>query len=115
MEYVIAVVIGALFMAGVYLLLSRTLLRILVGTALLSYGSLLFLLTMGKLKRGVAPIIDNVATAYTDPLPQALILTAIVIGFGVTAFIVVLSFRANQEMGSDDTEDFRGIEEAQEH
>lgn len=111
MEYVMAVVIGILFTAGVYLLLSRTLLRILLGTSLLSHGTLLLLITMGKLKRGVGPIITGVeGTVYVDPLPQALILTAIVIGFGVTAFIIVLSYRAYQSLGSDDTQDFRGLE-----
>jgi multicomponent Na+:H+ antiporter subunit C len=109
MEYFLAIIIGVLFTAGMYLLLSRTLLRVLFGTMLLSHGTLLLLITMGKLKRGVDPIINGSATsAYVDPLPQALILTAIVIGFGVTAFIIVLSFRAYQSLDSDDIDDFIG-------
>ena len=115
MEYLIAVVIGVLFFSGVYLLLSRTLLRVLVGTCLLSHGTLLVLITMGKLMRGDAPILGGLATHYIDPLPQALILTAIVIGFGVTAFIIVLSYRAFQSLDSDDTEDFRGMEDSHDH
>lgn len=87
------------------------LLRILFGTALLNHGTLLLLITMGKLKRGEAPILREGAVAYVDPLPQALILTAIVIGFAVTALIIVLSFRTFQVLGKNDTEDFRGMEE----
>lgn len=111
MEFVIAIVIGILFFAGTYLLLSRTLLRILFGTCLLSHATLLLLITMGKLKRGLGPILTGeLGVNYIDPLPQALILTAIVIGFGVTAFIIVLSYRSYQSLDSDDTEDFRGLE-----
>lgn len=111
MEYVMAVLIGILFTFGTYLVLSRTLLRVLLGTCLLSHATLLLLITMGKLKRGLGPIISGEAGAvYVDPLPQALILTAIVIGFGITSFIIVLSFRAYQSLGSDDLEDFRGLE-----
>ena len=111
MELLISIVIGILFAIGIYLVLSRTLLRIIIGTCLLSHGTLLMLITMGKLKTGVGPILTGQAgISYVDPLPQALILTAIVIGFGVTAFIIVLSYRAYQTLDSDDTEDFRGIE-----
>jgi multicomponent Na+:H+ antiporter subunit C len=106
-----ALVIGILFATGTYLLLSRVLLRIVLGTSLLSHATLLYLITAGKLKRGASPILESGITAYADPLPQALILTAIVIGFGVTAFIIVLVYRAYQTLGSDDTEDYRGANE----
>jgi multicomponent Na+:H+ antiporter subunit C len=111
MEVLMAIVVGLIFAAGTYMLLSRTLLRILFGTMLLSHGALLLLITMGKLKRGEAPVLREGALAYTDPLPQALILTAIVIGFAVTALVIVLSFRAYQVLGKDDTENLRGIKE----
>lgn len=111
MELLVSIVIGVLFAVGMYLVLSRTLLRIVIGTCLLSHGTLLMLITMGKLKTGVGPILTGqTGISYIDPLPQALILTAIVIGFGVTAFIIVLSYRTYQTLNSDDTEDFRGIE-----
>ncbi len=111
MEILMAIVIGALFTAGTYLLLSRTFLRILLGISLTSHGVLLLLIAMGKLKNGVAPILhEYAASSYVDPLPQALILTAIVIGFGVTAFIIVLCYRTYQVLGNDDTEICRGIE-----
>ncbi|MCR4962591.1 MAG: Na(+)/H(+) antiporter subunit C [Firmicutes bacterium] len=111
MELLIAIVIGALFSAGIYLLLSRTLLRILLGVSLTTHGVLLLLLAMGKLNAGAAPLLHaRAAAAYADPLPQALILTAIVIGFGITAFLIVLCYRAYQVLGSDDTELCRGAE-----
>ena len=108
-----AIVIGILFAVGTYLIFSRVLLRIVLGTCLHTHATLLYLITTGKLKRGAAPILESGVTAYVDPIPQALILTAIVIGFGVTAFIIVLVYRAYQTMGSDDTEDYLGVNDEQ--
>lgn len=105
-----AFVIGVLFMTATYLILSKSLLRIIVGTGLLSHGAHLLILTMGGLKRGAAPLLGENAESYTDPLPQALILTAIVISFGVTAFFLVLAYRAYQELGTDNMEQMRGTE-----
>ncbi|WP_071393698.1 Na(+)/H(+) antiporter subunit C [Bacillus tuaregi] len=110
MEILMAVVIGVLFMSATYLMLSKSLLRIIVGTGLLSHGAHLLLLTMGGLKRGAAPLLGENASSYTDPIPQALILTAIVISFGVTAFFLVLAYRTYQELGTDNTERLRGTE-----
>ena len=103
-----AIVIGILFAIGTYLILCRVLLRVIFGVCLISHATLLYLITGGKLKRGAAPILESGVTAYVDPIPQALILTAIVIGFGVTAFIIVLAYRSYQALGSDDLEDYRG-------
>ena len=111
MEIVMAFVIGILFMTATYLMLSKSLLRIIVGTGLLSHGAHLLILTMGGLKRGAAPILGENAENYTDPLPQALILTAIVISFGVTAFFLVLAYRSYQELGTDNVEEMRGTEQ----
>lgn len=108
MEIVMALLAGVLFSTGVYLLLERNLLRIVFGTALLSHGAHLFILTMGKLKRGAAPILREGIDQYVDPLPQALILTSIVISFGVTSFLLVLSYRTYQTNGTDDMEQLRG-------
>lgn len=110
MEILMAIVIGVLFMTATYLILSKSLLRIIVGTGLLSHGAHLLILTMGGLKRGAAPLLGENAKQYTDPLPQALILTAIVISFGVTAFLLVLAYRAYQELGTDNLEQMRGNE-----
>lgn len=105
-----AFVVGILFMTATYLMLSKSLLRIIVGTGLLSHGAHLLILTMGGLKRGAAPLLGENAESYTDPLPQALILTAIVISFGVTAFFLVLAYRAYKELGTDNIEQMRGTE-----
>ncbi|MCQ6276518.1 Na(+)/H(+) antiporter subunit C [Bacillus sp. V3B] len=110
MEILMAIVIGVLFMSATYLMLSKSLLRIIVGTGLLSHGAHLLLLTMGGLKKGAAPLLGEQASSYADPIPQALILTAIVISFGVTAFFLVLAYRTYQELGTDNTERLRGTE-----
>jgi multicomponent K+:H+ antiporter subunit C len=73
-----------------------------VGLSFLSYAVNVFLFAMGRLAIDLPPIVSTSATGYTDPLPQALVLTAIVITFGMTALIVVLSLRAFLETGSDD-------------
>lgn len=108
MEILMAFVIGILFMCATYLMLSKSLLRIIVGTGLLSHGAHLLILTMGGLKRGAVPLLGENASSYTDPIPQALILTAIVISFGVTAFFLVLAYRAYQELGTDNMDKMRG-------
>ncbi|MGD6777816.1 MULTISPECIES: Na(+)/H(+) antiporter subunit C [Bacillaceae] len=110
MEIIMTIVAGILVATATYLMLSRSILRIIIGTALLSHGAHLLLLTMGGLKRGAAPLLGQEADAYTDPLPQALILTAIVIAFGVTSFILVLAYRAYQELKTDDMDQLRGNE-----
>ncbi|MCM3213107.1 Na(+)/H(+) antiporter subunit C [Niallia taxi] len=110
MEIIMIFVIGILFMCATYLMLSKSLLRIIVGTGLLSHGAHLLILTMGGLKKGAAPLLGENAEAYTDPIPQALILTAIVISFGVTAFFLVLAYRAYQELGTDNMEKLRGMD-----
>lgn len=105
-------VIGVLFAVGLYQMLSRSLLRVVVGTVLISHGSLLMLIVSGGLKRGEAPVLTG-ASAYTDPLPQALILTAIVIGFATTALVLALAFRAYQARGTDDPEVLREGDDGQ--
>lgn len=108
MELIMALAIGVLFSVGVYLVLSKSLLRILLGTNLITHGVHLLLLTMSGLKTGAAPLLGEEADAYVDPLPQALILTSIVISFGVTAFFIVLAYRTYRTTGTDDVE---GIKE----
>ncbi|MTH55522.1 Na(+)/H(+) antiporter subunit C [Bacillus mangrovi] len=110
MEVIMAIVCGILFTAATYLMLSKSLLRIIIGTGLLSHGAHLLILTMGGLKDGAAPLLGEKAKLYVDPLPQALILTAIVISFGVTAFMLVLAYRTYQELGTDDMDKMRGTD-----
>lgn len=108
MEILMSLVIGVLFAVGTYLILTRSILRIILGTGLLSHGAHLLILTMGGLKTGAPPLLGEQAAVYTDPLPQALILTAIVISFGVTGFFFVLAYRAYNELGTDDMNELRG-------
>ncbi|WP_072328094.1 MULTISPECIES: Na(+)/H(+) antiporter subunit C [unclassified Paenibacillus] len=111
MELYMSISIGVLFTVGVYLILSRSLLRIILGTSLLTHGVHLLLLTMSRLKTGAPPLLGEQAQAYVDPLPQALILTSIVISFGVTSFFFVLAYKAYQRLGTDDMEQLRGRED----
>jgi len=102
MEFLLATGIGALVAVGIYLSLLLRTFPVIVGLSFLSYAVNVFLFAMGRLAIDLPPIVSTSATGYTDPLPQALVLTAIVITFGMTALIVVLSLRAFLETGSDD-------------
>lgn len=101
MELLIAIIIGVLTACGVYLSLRGRTFPVVLGLTFLSYAVNLFLLTMGRLTIGSPPIISDSAMNYADPLPQALVLTAIVISFGMTAFVIILSLKAFLEMGND--------------
>jgi multicomponent K+:H+ antiporter subunit C len=101
MEALVASAIGVLTALGVFLVLRRTTFPVVIGLGFLSYATNLYLLTMGRLAVDRPPIISPGVTAYTDPLPQALVLTAIVISFGMTALIVVIALRGFLETGSD--------------
>ena len=101
MELLVASAIGCLTAAGIYLILRAHSFPVVVGFTLLSYAVNLFLFTMGRLVTDRPPILDEAAAGYTDPLPQALVLTAIVISFGMTALIVVLALRGFLETGTD--------------
>lgn len=108
MELVMAIVSGVLFAVATYLILSKSILRIVLGLSVISHGAHLLILTMGGLKRGASPVLSQEAGSYTDPLPQALILTAIVINFGVTALLLVLAYRSYKTLKTDDLEQMRG-------
>ena len=102
MEFLMATGIGAMTAVGIYLILQLRTFPVVIGLSFLSYAVNVFLFTMGRLAINQPPIVNADAAGYTDPLPQALVLTAIVITFGMTALIVVLSLRAYLESGSDD-------------
>ena len=106
METVLAFVIGGLYAAALYLMLRRSLVKLILGLSLLGNAANLLIFTSGGLTRGRAPVVpagsEVLSPGAADPLPQALILTAIVIGFGVLAFTLVLLKRAYQIVGSDD-------------
>lgn len=101
MELLVAGAIGVLTMVGIYLLLRAHTFPVILGLTFLSYAVNVFLFAMGRLTIDQPPVISPYAQGYTDPLPQALVLTAIVISFGMTALIVVLALRGYLETGSD--------------
>ena len=100
MELIFALCVGVMTSCGVYLCLRGTTFTVVIGLTLLSYAVNLFLFASGRLHLNAAPIL-GVSPQIADPLPQALVLTAIVIGFGMTAFLVVLAMRACVDWGND--------------
>ena len=108
MESAISLLVGLLVGAATYLLLQRNLLRQVFGLMLLGAGVNLLILTLGRVTRVTPPLVAEGATAppvgYANPLAQALILTAIVISFGLTAFTLVLLYRTFQELGTVDAD-----------
>jgi multicomponent K+:H+ antiporter subunit C len=110
MELLLASGIGVLTAAGVWLLLRARTFPVMLGLTLLSYAVNLFIFAMGRLAIGVAPVIRDGVERYADPLPQALVLTAIVIAFGMTALLLALSVRMGYDTGTDHV-DGRGGDE----
>src|SRR3990167_3815705 len=100
MEAIFAATLGILTASGVYLLLRARTFPVVLGLTFISYAVNLFLFAMGRLQSGVATVI-GVSEEYADPLTQALVLTAIVIGFAMTAFVVVLALRSVGETQTD--------------
>lgn len=101
MEALYAITLGLLTACGVYLLLRARTFAVVLGLTLISYAVNLFLFAMGRLVTGGAAVIGSGSSQYADPVPQALVLTAIVIGFAMTAFVVVLSLRGLGELKTD--------------
>jgi len=109
MEGLLALASGVLYAAGIYMMLRRRLAQLIIGIGLLSNGTNLLIFTAGGLTRARPPVVPEGAAAleqpYADPVPQALVLTAIVIGFGLLAFSLVLTDRVHQIAGTDDVDD----------
>lgn len=101
MELLVALSVGVLVAGGVYLLLRARTFSTILGLALLSYAANLFLFASSRIRVGLAPLTNLKDVEFPDPLPQALVLTAIVISFGMTGFVVVLGLRAYNDLGSD--------------
>lgn len=108
MQVVLAFLIGGLFTVAIYLMLRQTIARVILGLALLTNATNLLIFTVGGLTRAEPPIVPAGASQptgpFADPVPQSLILTAIVIGFGVLAFMMVLAFRTYQIVSIDNTD-----------
>ena len=112
MELLLASAVGVLTACGVYLILRQRTFPVIVGLSLVSYAVNVFLFATGRLVLNLPPILDKHASAFTDPLPQALVLTAIVISFGMTAVVVMIALSAylsarndRIDMDADDTYD----------
>ncbi|MCR8548177.1 Na+/H+ antiporter subunit C [Salipiger sp. P9] len=101
MELIVATSLGGLTAAGIYLVLRLRAFPVILGLTLLSYAVNVFVFATGRLTVGLPPVLNDDASAYTDPLPQALVLTAIVISFGMTAVLVLISLGAFLEAGDD--------------
>lgn len=114
METIIILLTGFLFTCGFYLILRRSFTRLLVGILFISQAANLALLVLPGLGPGISPIVQEGATSlppgHPDPLPQALILTAIVIGFGVIAFAIMLIKNAYRELHTDDLDHLRSTD-----
>jgi len=111
MEFLVASSVGVLTAAGIYLVLRLRTFPVIVGTALLSYAVNVFLFASGRLAVNRPPVLHEDAAAYTDPLPQALVLTAIVISFGMTAVVVIVALGAYLSSQDDHVDDGPGRED----
>jgi multicomponent Na+:H+ antiporter subunit C len=108
-EILLTVASAVLYSAGVYLMLRRRLAQLIIGLGLLSNGTNLLIFAAGGLTRARPPVVpegaEQLVPPYADPVPQALILTAIVIGFGLLAFSLVLAHRVHANVGTDDVDE----------
>ncbi len=115
MELLLILVLGLLYAAGVYLILRRSMVKLLLGIMLLGNGTNILIFLLGNIVKGKPPVIDgnhNVfQDIYADPIPQALILTAIVISFALTAFAIVLLKRVYALVDTDDLDNLNTPEE----
>lgn len=115
MELLLIILIGVMYASGIYMLLRRSMVKLLIGVALLGNGANLLIFLLGRITKGKPPVIDEVSKVFTDiyadPIPQALILTAIVISFGLQAFAIVLLKRVYVLVNSDDLDDLNTPEE----
>jgi multicomponent Na+:H+ antiporter subunit C len=114
METLMAIVTGFLYAGGLYMMMRRSMVKLIIGLALLSHAANLLIFLMGRLVKGRPALIPPEATmaleTISDPVPQALILTAIVIGFAVQAFAVVLIRRVYQVVDTDDLDQLQSTE-----
>ena len=101
MEGLVASAVGCMTAAGVYLMLRQRTFPVILGLAMLSYAVNLFIFASGRLMLNAPPILTQGAAGYSDPLTQALVLTAIVISFAMTALIVIMALGAWLETGDD--------------
>lgn len=115
MELLVVIIIGLLYAAGIYMMLRRSLVKLIIGLILLGNGANLLIFLLGKIVKGEPPIIGPnekmLGEIYADPVPQALILTAIVISFGLQAFAIILIKRAYKVVKTDDLDEMYATDE----
>lgn len=109
MELMLVILIGILYGAGIFMMLRRSMVKLLIGLILLANGANMLIFLLGEITKGKPPVIpadgDIFIELYADPIPQALILTAIVISFGLQAFSIILLKRVYTVTGSDDLDE----------
>jgi len=115
MELLLAITIGLLYASGIYMMLRRSMVKLIIGIILIGNGVNFLIFVLGRITKGSTPIIpadsNTFIEAYADPVPQALILTAIVISFGLQAFAIVLIKRVYKVVETDDIDQISHTEE----
>lgn len=119
MTFLLAILVGVLYTAGIYMILRRSLVKVIIGLIFLGHAANLLIFTIGRVTKGIPAFTpegsQKIVEPFADPLPQALILTAIVIGFGVQAFAIVLFKRAYQTVGTDDLDEMNSTDKLEEN
>lgn len=114
MELLLTIIIGVLYSAGIYMMMRRSLVKLILGLILLGNGANMLIFLLGNLVKGKPPVIGDadkmLSGLYADPVPQALILTAIVISFGLQAFAIILIKRVYAVVNTDDLDDLNATE-----
>ncbi|MCR9017484.1 Na+/H+ antiporter subunit C [Aquiflexum gelatinilyticum] len=115
MEILLVVIIGFLHAGGLYMLLRRSMFKMIIGLILLGNGANLLIFLLGRLVKGNPPVIEDglkvFTDIYADPVPQALVLTAIVIGFGLQSFAIILIKRVYNVLNTDDLDELNSTDE----
>lgn len=115
MEILLVIIIGLLHASGLYMLLRRSMFKMIIGLILLGNGANLLIFLLGRLVKGHPPVIEDgmkvFADIYADPVPQALVLTAIVIGFGLQSFAIILIKRVYNVLHTDDLDELNSTDE----
>lgn len=115
MEIILPLIVGVLYTAGVYMMLQRSFVKLIIGLIMIGHASNLFIFVISRINRANTPLIADgsllPAEPYSDPFPQALVLTAVVIGFGIQAFAIVLIKKTYQNVETDNLDDLNSTDE----
>ncbi|MDO5609009.1 MAG: Na+/H+ antiporter subunit C [Capnocytophaga sp.] len=115
MEFILAIIIGLFYAAGVFLMMRRSLVKLIIGLIMIGNGANLLIFLLGRIVKGAPPIIPGdskvIEGIFADPVPQALILTAIVISFGLQSFAIILIRKAYKAVKTDDLDQMNSTDE----